>query len=167
MYTDIAVPSLHRQDGRQYDGEVILTHVYSQDKDDKRVRVVHIGRRTFVYPHYSFPCAYFHVFSSRLAMWLVFSKRVPRKIATTFLIFTYTVGNSSTIKFSTTVVWVLHACYPIRRIPPISSSISRTFRESLIHMIGTFIPGLTTISATKEARLSLLVFRAALFTGAS
>ena len=39
MYTDIAVPSLHRQDGRQYDGEIILTHVYSQDKDDKRVRI--------------------------------------------------------------------------------------------------------------------------------
>ena len=32
------MPSLHRQDGRQYDGEVILSHVYSKNKEDKKVR---------------------------------------------------------------------------------------------------------------------------------
>ena len=37
-YTDIVVPSLHRQDGKQYDGEVVMSHTYSVDKEDKRVR---------------------------------------------------------------------------------------------------------------------------------
>ena len=44
-FTDITVPSLHRQDGRQYDGEVILSHVYSQNKSDKRVRFQRVGAR--------------------------------------------------------------------------------------------------------------------------
>jgi len=37
-YTDVVVPSLHRQDGQQYDGEIVLSHVYSMDEADKRVR---------------------------------------------------------------------------------------------------------------------------------
>jgi hypothetical protein len=38
-YTDIAIPSLHRQEGRQYDAEVIMSHVYSVDNDEKKVSI--------------------------------------------------------------------------------------------------------------------------------
>ena len=41
-YTDVAVPSLHRQEGRQYDAEVVMSHVYSVDKAGTRVRQVTI-----------------------------------------------------------------------------------------------------------------------------
>ena len=43
-YTDIVVPSLHRQEGRQYDGEVVMSHVYSVEKEGKRVRCTYINR---------------------------------------------------------------------------------------------------------------------------
>jgi hypothetical protein len=36
-FTDIKVPSEHVQDGKQYDAEVILSHVYSKNKTDKFV----------------------------------------------------------------------------------------------------------------------------------
>uniref|UniRef100_A0A7S3KVZ0 carbonic anhydrase n=1 Tax=Amphora coffeiformis TaxID=265554 RepID=A0A7S3KVZ0_9STRA len=36
-YTDVVVPSLHRQEGHQYDGEIVLSHTYSMDEADKRI----------------------------------------------------------------------------------------------------------------------------------
>jgi hypothetical protein len=36
-FTDISVPSQHVQDGKRYDAEVVLSHVYSKDKDNKLV----------------------------------------------------------------------------------------------------------------------------------
>ena len=37
VYTDVVVPSMHRQEGLQYDAEVVMSHVYSVDKSDKKV----------------------------------------------------------------------------------------------------------------------------------
>jgi hypothetical protein len=36
-FTDISVPSQHMMDGKLYDAEVILSHVYSVDQDDRLV----------------------------------------------------------------------------------------------------------------------------------
>lgn len=36
-FTDFVVPSHHTQDGKQYRAEVILSHVYSKNKDDKLI----------------------------------------------------------------------------------------------------------------------------------
>lgn len=47
-HTDVVLPSLHSQDGRQYDGEIVLSHVYSEDKADKRVRFRNCVRCTNV-----------------------------------------------------------------------------------------------------------------------
>ena len=38
VFTDIKVPSEHTQDGKRYDAEVQLAHIYSVDKEDKLVR---------------------------------------------------------------------------------------------------------------------------------
>jgi hypothetical protein len=37
-FTDITVPSQHTQDGKRYDAEVVMTHVYSMDNLKKMVR---------------------------------------------------------------------------------------------------------------------------------
>lgn len=37
-HTDVIVPSLHRHEGRQFDGEIVMSHVYSTDMVGKRVR---------------------------------------------------------------------------------------------------------------------------------
>jgi hypothetical protein len=37
-FTDITIPSHHTQDGKRYDAEVVLTHVYSRNNPKKMVR---------------------------------------------------------------------------------------------------------------------------------
>ena len=36
-FTDISVPSQHTLDGKRYDAEVVLSHVYSVNTDDRQV----------------------------------------------------------------------------------------------------------------------------------
>jgi hypothetical protein len=101
-FTDIKVPSEHVQDGKQYDAEVILSHVYSKNKTDKFVS----ARRSFVctmkHPLTSAPIIWFHrsatlSFSLRLGIILIIM---------TFLTCTF-VGGSRRREASATTVQVV------------------------------------------------------------
>jgi hypothetical protein len=48
-FTDITIPSHHTQDGKRYDAEVVMTHVYSKNNPKK---MVSIGARRFVCSRY-------------------------------------------------------------------------------------------------------------------
>ena len=38
-FTDISVPSHHMQDGKRYDAEVVISHVYAHNKETRLVRI--------------------------------------------------------------------------------------------------------------------------------
>ena len=94
-YTDVVVPSLHRQDGHQYDGEIVLSHTYSVDEADKRVSH---ERKSYG----RWDCTFIlrsktgQLYPVRLAMWRSSCRMVLMRITMTFWSFTFNVGAMST-----------------------------------------------------------------------
>jgi hypothetical protein len=91
-FTDISVPSQHVQGGKRYDAEVVLSHVYSKEKDNKLV-----SSQFSLFAMFCSMCSdalmpQFFLTFNRLAMLPSFSKRAISRTDTTFSIFILITG---------------------------------------------------------------------------
>lgn len=131
-YTDISVPSNHRQDGRRYDGEIVLSHTYSKDEADKRVSQGSNGSTLLLHGTNFF----FNFYPLRLATWQSSYRKVPKMTATTFWTCTFNVGVKN-INASWTSATLANA-EPHQKILRLKrrSSTFPTSRGNFIRMIG-------------------------------